>query len=693
MPKKTFTVALAGNPNSGKTTVFNNLTGARQKVGNWPGVTVEKKEGHLNHNGYDIVVVDLPGTYSLTPYSIEEIVARDFVLDEKPDVVVAIIDASNLERNLYLSTQIRELDTKVIFALNMIDVARENAIKINTNKLSELLAVPVVSLVGSRNEGTDRLLETIISIAESDKGIPDQSRRVSYGHEIEKAISELNAFIREKAGENLPYNPRWTAVKLLEDDSVVKKRIMNRTGTHGGTILEKASGLRQKLFGFFREEPEILMTDRRYGFIAGIIEEVQKTGRRNRRDISRRIDKILTNRILGIPIFILFMWGMFQITFTLGAYPMEWLDAGVWHLGQVASLLVPSGILHDLLVDGIISGIGGVVIFLPNIMILFLCIAIFEDTGYMARAAFLMDRVMHLIGLHGKSFIPMLMGFGCNVPAIMATRTLESQNDRILTILINPLMSCSARLPVYLLLAGTFFAESAGNVIFVMYFTGVILAILMGRLFKNIFFRGESAPFVMELPPYRNPTVRNLLIHMWERSKFFLKKMGGIILAGSVIVWVLSSFPQGITSSTPETAGNRYEGSDNLENSYIGRLGQSLAPVFAPIGIDWRGSVAIITGLVAKELVVSTMGVIYAAGQEDKTDALKAALTRSGMTRASALSFMVFVLIYMPCIATISTIRRETNSWKWTIFSIGYSTSLAWITAFVVYHGAKTIGI
>ncbi|MBW2645335.1 MAG: ferrous iron transport protein B [Deltaproteobacteria bacterium] len=711
MPKQTFTVALAGNPNSGKTTIFNNLTGTRQKVGNWPGVTVEKKQGHIKQNGYDITIVDLPGTYSLTAYSIEEIVARDFILDEKPDVVVVIIDASNLERNLYLATQIRELDTKVIFALNMVDVAQENKIKIDKEKLSELLDVPVVPMVGTRNKGTNLLLNTIISVADPTKGITHQSRRVKYGHEIEKAISKLETFIRKNSKGKIPYNPRWTAVKLLEDDTVVKERVLNGTGAHGMTILDEAFKGRQRIFDLFNDEPEIVMTEQRYGFITGIIREVQKTSSESRVDISRNIDKILTNRILGIPIFILVIWGMFQTTFTLGAYPMEWLDFGVGWVGETASRLLPPGVFQDLVVNGIISGVGGVIVFLPNIMILFFFIALFEDTGYMARAAFLMDKVMHLIGLHGKSFIPMLMGFGCNVPAIMATRTLESKKDRILSILINPLMSCSARLPVYILLAGTFFAANAGNVIFSMYLLGIILAIAIGRLFRTIFFKGEVAPFVMELPPYRAPTFRNLMLHMWDRSKIFLRKMGGIILVGSVIVWFLSSFPQNVQQSTPQNRPAEY-GSEmtrdavtiaeakgtqavgRMENSYIGRLGKFIAPVFAPIGIDWRGSVAILTGLVAKELVVSTMGVLYAAEDEENfSEALKSALRKSGMTSASALSFMVFVLIYIPCFATIAAIRRETNSWKWPFFSITYSTALAWIVAFIVYQGGKVVGI
>ncbi|HID29356.1 MAG TPA: ferrous iron transport protein B, partial [Desulfobacterales bacterium] len=526
MPRKSITLALAGNPNAGKSTIFNNLTGTRQKIGNWPGVTVEKKEGHLKTDGYDLTVVDLPGTYSLTAYSIEEIVARDFILDEKPDVVVDIIDASNLERNLYLATQLRELDTKVIYVLNMADLARERGVKIDGDKLSELLDVPVVFTVGNRNRGTEELLRTVISVAEAEIDLP-RTRRVYYGKDIEKAVGELSEFIREKTSEELPYHIRWAAIKLLENDRIVKERVLQSANPHGEAILQEAELKRQRLREFFDEEPEIVMTDHRYGFIAGILKEVLKAVSVKRVDVSRQIDQVLTNRLLGLPIFIFFIWAMFQLTFSLGAYPMDWIDAGVGWLGEIAGRIVPQGLFADLIVNGIIAGVGSVAIFLPNILILFFCIALFEDSGYMARAAFLMDKVMHLIGLHGKSFIPMLMGFGCNAPAIMATRTLESERDRILTILINPLMSCSARLPVYILLAGAFFGAKAGNAIFSIYALGIVLAISVGRLFRSTLLRGKVAPFVMELPPYRVPMLKSLLIHMWDRSKIFLKKIGG----------------------------------------------------------------------------------------------------------------------------------------------------------------------
>ncbi|MFH1075494.1 MAG: ferrous iron transport protein B [Pseudomonadota bacterium] len=705
---KRLTVALAGNPNAGKTTIFNNLTGSRQSVGNWPGVTVQKKEGEARFNGWEITIVDLPGIYSLTPYSMEEIVTRDFILDEKPDVVVSVIDAANLERNLYLATQIKELDTSVIFALNMVDRAHGRGITIDTKKLSELLDLPVVTMVADRNEGTDDLLAAIVSTSSSNKRGTDDSRKVWYGHEMEKSISKLAGYVRTKTKENIPYNLRWTAIKLLEDDRIVQERILKWAASHGAAILDQAAKERQRLFDLFQEDTSIIMTEQRYGFIAGLVREVQKTSSEDRRDISNKIDKVLTNRVLGIPLFFFLLWGMFQITFTLGAYPRGWLEGLVHWLGKFISGMMSPGIFEDMITHGVISGVGGVIVFLPNIIILFFCISLFEDTGYMARAAFLMDKLMHIIGLHGKSFIPLLMGFGCNVPAIMAARTLESEKDRILTILITPLISCSARLPVYVLLAGAFFPSQAGNIIFAIQVLGVALAIIMGRIFRTVFFRGEVAPFVMELPPYRIPTWKNLLFHTWDRGSLFLKKMGGVILIGSIVIWFLSSFPsfdlaQGTQKenfqdtphygSSSEIAKGLPQ-NDKIEHSYIGYLGKLLEPAFMPIGIDWRGTVALLTGFVAKELVVSTLGVLHAVEKTSHgRDAMRFALKNSSMTGASALSFMVFILIYVPCIATIAAIRRETGSLKWPLFSISYSVALAWIVSFAVYHGAIILGI
>jgi ferrous iron transport protein B len=724
MYPKRLTIALAGNPNSGKTTIFNSITGTRQKVGNWPGVTVEKKEGTINRYGYELKIIDLPGTYSLTPFSIEEIVARNFILDEYPDVVIDIIDASNLERSLYLATQLRELDCcKVLFALNMADLARSRGIKIDADKLSELLDVPVVFTIGNKNEGIETLLKKAIELGESVSDIPLQ-RKVKYSKDIEDSIAQLQALIENRA-EAVPYNPRWTAIKLIENDRIVMERMAEKTGNNGHAILEEVKAHRKHLAARFNDDPEIVMTDERYGFIAGIIKEVQTTSTRQRVDISRSIDLVLTNRFLGFPIFILFIWAMFQLTFSLGSYPMEWISQGIDLLSALFDRFLPDTLFKDLLINGIIAGVGSVIIFLPNILLLFFCIALFEDTGYMARAAFLMDKIMHLIGLHGKSFIPMLMGFGCNVPAIMASRTLESEKDRILTILITPFMSCSAKLPIYIILAGAFFSANAGTVIFSIYLVGIILSVLTGRLFRTTLLRGADAPFVMELPPYRVPMVRSLLIHMWDRSKMFLKKMGGIILVGSIIVWILSAFPRNPSYSVDyESEINKTRASyavkiaaadpiarqviekkrneavtellkaqqaEKAEKSYMGRIGKTVAPLFSPIGIDWRGSVALLTGFVAKEIVVSTLGILHAVEEESGSEALQKALASSGMTPLSALSMMLFVLLYVPCFATVASIRRETGSTKWMLLSIIYSTAIAWIVAFCVYQGGRAI--
>lgn len=725
--KPHLTIALAGNPNSGKTTIFNNLTGTRQKVGNWPGVTVEKKEGHIHRDGVDLTVVDLPGTYSLTPFSIEEVVARNYLLDERPDVVVDIIDASNLERSLYLATQIRELDCKVLFALNMADLARSRGMKIDARKLSELLDVPVVFTVGNRGEGMEDLLEAAVRLAAGGSA-PPPARKVKYSHDIEEAVERLRRLLAERLGPRLPYDARWTAIKLIEDDKIVKERLAAADPARAAEILHAAQVQRRRLAERFDDDPQIVLTDERYGFIAGIVREVQSSTTQQRVDVSRRIDTLLTHRIFGFPIFFFFIWAMFQLTFTLGDYPVRAIEAGVGWLAKAAGGLLADGLAKDLVVDGVIGGVGSVAAFMPNILILFFCIALFEDTGYMARSAFLMDRIMHLIGLHGKSFIPMLMGFGCNVPAIMAARTLESEKDRILTILITPFMSCSAKLPVYVVLAGAFFGERAGTVIFGIYLLGIVLSIATGRLFRSTLLKGADAPFVMELPPYRMPMAKSLLIHMWDRSKIFLRRMGQVILAGSVIVWALSAFPrdaalsrdyaaesaalraaaearapglsagerQRLEEETEATlaAWHRAEKSERLEKSYSGMIGRAIEPVFAPLGIEWRGAVALLSGFAAKEIVVSTLGVLYAAGDagDEEGSALGQALIASGMTPLAALSMMVFVLLYLPCLATTTSIRRETGSTGWMLFSIGYSTAIAWIFACLVYQGGRLLG-
>jgi ferrous iron transport protein B len=727
MAQSEITIALAGNPNSGKTTIFNNMTGTRQKVGNWPGVTVEKKEGLVKKFGYNLKIIDLPGIYSLTPFSIEEIVARDYILEESPDVVIDIIDASNLERSLYLATQLRELGrSNVLFALNMSDVARSRGFKIDTDKLSELLDVTVLETIGNKNLGVDALLQKAAEMAESGQS-PSRDRKVRYSNDIESAINEMEPLLASHLSAHGPYDPRWAAVKLLENDRVVVDRLQTALPVDAATtLMAKAELLRKTLQQRYNEDPEIVLTDERYGFIAGIMKEVFTTSARKRIDTSRAIDRVLTNRFFGFPIFLFFIWAMFQLTFKLGAYPMDWIDAGVAGMSTLLDHTLPDSLLKDLLVNGILAGVGSVIVFLPNILILFFCIALFEDTGYMSRCAFLMDKIMHLIGLHGKSFIPMLMGFGCNVPAIMAARTLESEKDRLLTILITPFMSCSAKLPVYIVLAGTFFGPRAGTVIFIVYLLGIVTAVVSGRLFRSTLLRGADAPFVMELPPYRVPMLKSLLIHMWDRSKMFLRKMGGIILVGSIIIWVLSTFPrtahyshdypaamthletvfaQKTADADPQAKAalqtekrNRMQEiqramrAEQTANSFMGLIGRAIAPAFAPLGIDWRGGVSLLAGFVAKEIVVSTLGVLHAA-EEEGSEALHQALVASGMTPLSAFSMMVFVLLYIPCIATVATIRKESNSLRWMFFSIGYTTVVAWIMAFMVYNGGRLIGL
>jgi len=706
------TIALSGNPNSGKTSMFNNLTGARQKVGNWPGVTVEKKEGHFKYNNQTINVVDLPGTYSLTPFSIEEIVTRDFIINEKPDVVVSIIDSSNLERSLYLAMQIMETGQPMVLALNMTDVAKSKGIKIDSEKLSALLDMPVVSTVGNKNKGTNHLTKTLIQESDAfSKG--KKGRTINYSKEVENCISMIEDHLEQDESVDNIFSPRWTAVKLLENDEIIINTFQDKQD-----ILDISEKSRQRIKDFYQDDSEIILTEDRYGFIAGITKVVISLSRKKRVDISKNIDLVLTNRLLGFPIFLFFIWAMFQMTFTFGAYPMEWIDAGVTALSQSLNQLLPASLLKDLLLDGIIAGIGSVIVFLPNILILFFCIALFEDTGYMARAAFLMDRIMHMIGLHGKSFIPMLMGFGCSVPAIMATRSLESKKDRILTILIIPFMSCSAKLPVYIVLAGTFFTANGGSVIFCLYLVGIVVSIISGRIFKSRLLKGLDSPFVMELPPYRMPMIKSLIIHMWDRSKMFLKKMGGVILIGSIIIWTLSYFPRNTDYSMdygkalaqlntehsqslnlPEISKvlkekisslKREQEKERIEQTYIGKLGKTIEPVFQPIGIDWRASVAIVTGIVAKEVVVSTMGVLYGVGDQG-SEALSKALKNSNMTPLSALSLMLFVLLYLPCIAALISIWKESSA-KWALFNLFYTTTVAWSVSFLVYQTGRILG-
>jgi len=720
--RRRLTIALTGNPNSGKTTIFNAITGAHQHVGNWPGVTVERKEGKATVGDCEITVVDLPGTYSLTAYSIEEIVARRYVVHEKPDVVVHVIDASNLERNLHLTTQLLELECKLVLALNMHDALLTSGARLDAEKLGSLLGAPAVTTVGHKGQGVRQLLETVVRVAD---GREPKVRRVEvrYGHELESHVAPLANRAAELDLAGIPHPPRWVAVKALENDKAILDKVRD-CGQAGDALLQEVAQTRKHLQDLYGEEPENLFTERRYGFVAGVLKEVYHAPPVDRVTLSDRIDTVLTHRVLGLPFFFLMIWGMFQFTFTVGAYPMEWIDALVSAFAGAVSGVLNDGLLKSLLVDGVIGGVGSVLVFIPNIFLLFLCISFLEDSGYMARAAFLTDRVMHLLGLHGKAFIPLLMGFGCNAPAIMATRMLESERDRILSILINPLMSCSARLPVYILLAGAFFPPArAGTVIFSIYLLGMVLAVAMGRLFSSTLLRGEASPFVMELPPYRVPTARSLLIHMWDRGKIFLRKMGGVILVGSVAIWALGAFPRDIPFSkdydrqiqglqaalqAPDLpAASREQvvrqiaeletarGAEQIEGSYIGKIGKAMEPVFRPLEFDWRNAVALLTGFVAKEIVVSTLGVLYQVGSEEteESEGLMKALRSSGMTPRVAYAFMVFVLVYTPCLGTVAVIRRETNSRKWTAFSVTYTLVLAWLLAFAVVRVGGSLGL
>lgn len=713
---KKITIALTGNPNSGKTTVFNNLTGAHQHVGNYPGVTVEKKEGDLKYKDYEINVVDLPGTYSLTAHSIDEIVARDFIIEEKPDVVIDIIDSSNLERNLYLAIQLMELGIPLILAFNMSDLAEKQGLKIDKDKLSELFGVPIVFTIATKKIGMNELLDEAIKLFEGK--IKLRRATVGYGREIEKEIKNIEDILTKDKGLVEKYPSRWLAVKLLENDGEVIKKV--KESPYKDEILsqaEKSTTYLQKILG---DTPEAIIADRRYGFISGACSEAVEveTSYEVRHTLSDKIDKILLNRVLGLPIFLGLMWLVFKFTFKLSEPLMGWIETGQEWLSSLFAKFLPEGsAIQSLVVDGIIGGVGSVLVFVPVIFLLFLAIAFLEDSGYMARAAFIMDKLMHKIGLHGRSFIPMLLGFGCNVPAIMATRTIEDRKDRLVTILVNPFISCGARLPVYTLFIGAFFSERiAGNILFSLYLLGVVVAIIMAKIFRKFLFKGESSPFVMELPPYRLPTIKGLLIHMWERGSVYLKKAGTIIFAGCVLVWFLSNFPwnpqysKDYDSLIEQAQGNEElitqleneKAFEKLEKSYAGRLGKAIAPIFKPLGFDdWKVSVGLVGGFIAKEIVVGTLGTLHSVGEADEeSESLRKALQEETRPDGSKLytplvayALMVFVLLYIPCIATIAVIKRETNSWTWPLFAAFYTTAVAWIVAFIIYHVGKFLGL
>jgi len=709
---KSLTFALAGNPNSGKTSLFNQLTGAHQRVANWSGVTVDIKQGLVKHKGHKINMVDLPGTYSLTTYSMDETVARDYVMKEKPDVVVDVLDSTNLERNLYLTVQLMEMKVNLLLVLNMSDEAAKKDIQIDTDLLSKFFGAPIVKTIGRTGKGVKNLLEKGVGICNGQRDT-FQPVQVKYAGDLETEIALLQGKISENP-EWESFNSRWVAIKLLENDKSIADFFEN--SENGRKLLEQMGESRARIQQMLGDDPELLIAEARYGFIRGAMREAVREKPQDRKTITDKIDGVLTHKYLAFPIFIFFMWLLFQATFTLGQYPMNWIESGMTLLGSWVGSVLPMGDLRSLIVDGIIAGVGGLLIFLPNIVILFLGLALMEDTGYLARTAFIMDKVMHLMGLHGKSFIPMIMGFGCNVPAIMAARTLESRSDRAVTILVAPLMSCSARLTVYVLLAGAFFPENAGNVIFSLYALGIIIAFVLGRLFRRVFFKGQSYPFVMELPPYRIPTGRSVIIHMWDKAvKHYLKKMGGAVLIFSIILWFLGAFPRGeeiktkyesristVQQSQALTIGEKENAvmvlrgqmqSEVVKQTYIGKLGHFILPVIEPLGFEWRGGVALLTGFVAKEIVVSSMGVLFGVGQEvdENNEGLRDKL-KDAFTPLSAYAFLVFVLLYTPCLVTLITTFRELRAWKLSVFSLVYQVTLAWCFAFAVYQGGKMLG-
>lgn len=711
--RRTINVALVGNPNCGKTSLFNIASGAHEHVGNYSGVTVDAKEGFFDFQGYHFRIVDLPGTYSLSAYTPEEIYVRKHIIDETPDVIINVVDASNLERNFYLTTQLIDMNVRMVIALNMYDELEASGNKLDYLKLSQLFGVPMVPTVCRKGEGVDKLFHVIIGIYEGsdfltqkkaeirtevledlrdwhETYVPDHKFgshseeehirprgifrhiHINHGPELERSIQAVKKLISVNEQIRHKYSTRFLAIKLLEDDKDIE--LFVETLPNGGEILALRDKEVQRIYNVMNEDSEQAITDAKYGFITGALKETFTDNHMEKEQTTRVIDSIVTHRIWGYPIFFLFLYIMFEGTFVLGDYPMQGIEWLVDQLGNLIRNNMAEGPLKDMLVDGIIGGVGGVIVFLPNILILYFFISVMEDSGYMARAAFIMDKIMHRMGLHGKSFIPLIMGFGCNVPAIMASRTIEDRKCRLITMLVNPLMSCSARLPIYLVMVGAFFPNQASFVLLCIYATGIILAVLMARLFSKFLVKGDDAPFVMELPPYRMPTTKSILRHTWEKGAQYLKKMGGIIMIASIIIWFLGYYPQ---HDAYETVA------EQQENSYIGQIGKAVEPVIEPLGFDWKLGIGLISGVGAKELVVSILGVLYTNEEDVENVNLS---NRIPITPLAALAYMLFVLIYFPCIATLAAIKQESGSWKWALFAAGYTTVLAWCIAFVVYQ-------
>ena len=728
-------VALVGNPNSGKTSLFNYASHSKEHVGNYSGVTVDLKSARFQQGEYTFNIVDLPGTYSLSAYTPEELYVRKYIFSSFPDIVINVVDASNLERNLYLTTQLIDMDIRVIIALNMFDELTKKGDNFDYKSLGEMIGIPIIPTISSKGTGLKELFDKVIEVYE-DRDPIVRHIHINYGKDVEKSIRKIQDEIWINKALTDRVSSRFYSIKLLEKDKAAEFSLSKLENFP--LIKEIAESEADKLETQFKEDTETIITDAKYGFISGALRETFKANKLSRKSKTDTeiIDTFITHKVFGFPIFLFFLWLMFQTTFSVGSYPMEWINSLIGYLSSTFQHILPNGMLKDLLIDGIIGGVGGVIVFLPNIIILFFFISLMEDTGYMARAAFIMDKLMHKIGLHGKSFIPLIMGFGCNVPAIMATRTLENKNDRLLTILINPFMSCSARLPVYILITAAFFPKYAGTVLFSIYIIGIILAVLVAILFKKTLFKSSDAPFVMELPPYRIPSFKSTTRHMWFKSSQYLRKMGGIILAASIIIWALEYFPRNtetdqkydkiiasINQDFEENLKNIslsdsvviaslekqkekqisklliQQKSERQKNSYIGQVGHFIEPAIAPLGFDWKMGVSILSGIAAKEIIVSTMGVLYQASPESVeesaslTKKLKTQKYETGklkgknvFTPLNAFSFLIFILIYFPCIAVFVTISKEAGSWKWAVFVSVYTTSLAYIMAFLTYQ-------
>lgn len=687
--ENTINVALIGNPNCGKTSLFNIASGGHERVGNYSGVTVDAKEGHFHYKGIRFKVVDLPGTYSLSAYSPEELYVRRYLREEIPDVIINVVDGSNLTRNLYLTTELIDMDRSMVIALNMYDELQTSGAKLDYNELGKMIGVPIVPTISRTGDGINNLFDTILKVYE-DRHESVRHVHVNLGSEIEEAVKQIKDEIKLSTDNILQFSPRYLAIKMLEGDNEIEKMLSVLPNyTHISMLRNKwvahIESVRQ-------EDIASSIAGEKYGFIAGALRETYTEGTNKNVDARNdAIDKVVTNKIFGFPIFLALMFIMFWATFEIGAYPQDWISALVDWISGLLRDNMTAGPLKDLLIDGVIGGVGGVIVFLPQILILYFFISFMEDSGYMARAAFIMDKIMHHMGLHGKSFIPLIMGFGCNVPAIMSTRIIESKSSRLITMLVNPFMSCSARLPIYVLLVSAFFPGNAPVVFMGLYLLGMLVAILTARLLRKSYFKKDETPFVMELPPYRLPTMRSALHHMWEKAEQYLRKMGTIILAGSLAVWALNYFPRNMEKSNEQLTAEELV--EQQENSYLATIGKFVSPVMEPLGFHWKATIAVISGATAKEIVVSTLGVLYQADDSENTAELESRLKQPDrltgapdFTPLSSLSFMAFVLLYFPCIATVAAVVRESGSWKYGMFTVCYNTSVAWIVAMLIFQ-------